>query len=206
MGSSTIDRWIRNGHLHQLHRGVYAVGHSRINREASWLAGVLACGAGAVLSFGAAGQSRGIVSPHQRLAVHVTVPRRSGADPKGVTVHRVRNLDRRDVSTDRGIPTTTATRTVWDLATALSPLGTRRAFEQAEKLRLLDRERLAALREAAPSRKGAGVIGELLADAPLPLEETRSALEEVILETCRDHGLPLPAVSVPLLGFEIDFL
>ena len=55
------------------------------------------------------------------------------------------------------------------------PLGTRRAFEQAEKLRLLDRERLAALREAAPSRKGAGVIGELLADVPLPLEETRSA-------------------------------
>ncbi|HKQ17698.1 MAG TPA: type IV toxin-antitoxin system AbiEi family antitoxin domain-containing protein [Solirubrobacterales bacterium] len=80
-GSSTIDRWTRNGHLHQLHRGVYAVGHSRISREARWHAGVLACGAGAVLSFGAAGQSRGIVSPHQRLAIHVTVPHWSGADP-----------------------------------------------------------------------------------------------------------------------------
>jgi very-short-patch-repair endonuclease len=121
-------------------------------------------------------------------------------------VHRIRNLDPRDVSIHRGIPTTTATRTVWDLATVLAPLETRRAFEQAEKLRLLDRGRLAALREAAPSRKGAGVIGELLADAPLPLAETRSLLEEVILETCRDHDLPLPAVNVPLLGFEVDFL
>jgi hypothetical protein len=206
VGSSTIDRWARNGHIHQVLRGVYAVGHSRISREGRWLAGVLACGADAVLSFGAAGQSRGIVSPHQRQAVHVTVPRRSGADPDGVVVHRIRNLDRRDVSAHRGIPTTTATRTVWDLATALSPLGTRRAFEQAEKLRLLDRERLAALREAAPNRKGAGVIGDLLADAPLPLAATRSLLEEIILETCRDHGLPLPAVNVPLLSFEVDFL
>jgi len=75
----------------------------------------------------------------------------------------VANLDRRDVSAHRGIPTTTATRTVWDLATALSPLGTRRAFEQAEKLRLLDRERLAALREAAPNRKGAGVTATTIA-------------------------------------------
>jgi hypothetical protein len=33
-----------------------------------------------------------------------------------------------------GIPVTTATRTVWDLATTFTPLRTRRAFEQAEKL------------------------------------------------------------------------
>jgi hypothetical protein len=204
--AATVAVWVRAGRLHRLHRGVYAVGHSRISREARWLAGVLACGVGAVLSFGAAGQSRGIVSAHQRLAVHVTIPRRAGADPDGIAVHRIRNLDPRDVSTHRGIPTTTATRTVWDLATTMTPLGTRRAFEQAEKLRLLDRTRLAALRGAAPSRKGAGVIGELLADAPLPLEETRSLLEEIVLETCRDHGLPLPAVNVPLLGFEVDFL
>jgi hypothetical protein len=50
------------------------------------------------------------------------------------------------------------------------------------------------------------VIAELLRERPLPLAETRSLLEEVILETCRDGGLPLPAVNVPLLGFEVDFL
>ena len=40
----------------------------------------------------------------------------------------------------------------------------------------------------------------------LPLAEARSKLEEIVLITCRDHGLPLPAVNVPLLGYEVDFL
>ncbi|HET6830145.1 MAG TPA: DUF559 domain-containing protein [Solirubrobacterales bacterium] len=206
MASSTIDDWLRSGHLHRLLRGVYAVGHRRITREARWMAAVLACPPSSVLGFGSAGQSRGIVSLQQRLALHVVIPRRAGASPDGVVVHRVRSLDDRDVGLHRGIPTTTATRTVWDLASVQTPLGTRRAFEQAEKLRLLDRERLAALRAAAPSRRGAGVVGELLREGVLPLEETRSRLEELILEACRDGGLPLPAVNVPLLGWEVDFL
>src|SRR4029079_10765569 len=158
--SSTIDRWARNGHLHQLLRGVYAVGHSRITRERRWLAGVLPRRGDAVLSFGAAGQSRGIVSPHQRQAVHVTVPRRSGADPDGVVVHLSGNIDRRDVSAHRALPTTTATLTVWDLATAMSPLGTRRAFEQAEKLRLLDRERVGGGAAGGGSTRAGGGHGE----------------------------------------------
>lgn len=205
-GSSTIGRWVRSGHLHPLLRGVYAVGHRRISAEARWLAAVLACPPGSALGFGSAGQSRGIVSRHRRLAVHVIVPRSAGADPDGVVVHRVRNLDAGDITFHRAIATTTATRTVWDLASVLSPLATRRALEQAEKLRALDRDRLAALRAEAPSRRGAGVIAELLRERPLPLDETRSRLEEIILETCRDHELPLPGVNVPLLGYEVDFL
>ena len=104
------------------------------------------------------------------------------------------------------IAATTATRTVWDLATVFTALQTRRAFEQAEKLHLLQRPRLAQLLEASPSRKGAGTIRKLLAERPLPLAETRSWLEELLMRICRDHGLPVPAVSVPLLGYEVDFL
>ena len=123
-----------------------------------------------------------------------------------VVTHVSRNLDPSDVTRHLGIPATTGTRTVWDLATVLSPTGLRRAFEQAGKLRVLDRERLRALLTASPSRKGAGLIRQLLAETALPLEETRSRLEELILELCRDEGLPLPAVNVPLLGWEVDFL
>ncbi len=50
------------------------------------------------------------------------------------------------------------------------------------------------------------MIGRLLAEHPLPLAETRSWLEELLLRVCREHGLPLPAVNVPLLGYEVDFL
>jgi very-short-patch-repair endonuclease len=202
---STIHGWLRAGHLHRLHLGVYSVGHTLVNQEGRWLAAILACGPGSFLSHGPAGQLQGIVSRRERLALHVSVAS-SDRRPKGIVTHRPRSLDPRDTTTRLRIPTTTPTRTVWDLATTLPPLQTRRAFEQAEKLHLLIRPRLAQLLAASPSRKGAGTIRELLADRPLPLAETRSWLEELLLRICRDHGLPVPAVSVPLLGYEVDFL
>jgi len=203
---SMIKGWLAAGRLHPLHRAVYAVGHRAISREARWLAAVLACGAGAFLSHAPGGQLLGIVPRRERPALHVSLLDRADRRPRGIITHRPRGLDRRDTTGRLGIPVTTATRTVWDLASTLPRRPTRRAFEQAEKLGTLDRVRLSALLAASPSRRGAGVIRELLAERPLPLSETRSWLEDLALVTCREHGLPLPAVNVPLLGYEIDFL
>lgn len=197
---------VQRGHLHPLHRGVYAVGHPRISQEARWLAAVLACGPGAVLSHGPAGQLLWILSRRQRFALHVSVGGRASRSRTGIVIHRPRSLGARDITVRQGIPTTTATRTVWDLATTFTPTATRRAFEQAEKLDLLDRDRLASLLAAQPSHRGAATLHVLLGEAALPLAETRSRLEEIVFETCRDHSLPLPATNVPLLGHEIDFL
>lgn len=197
---------LRRGHLLPLHRGVYAVGHRQLTQEGWWLAAVLACGPAAALSHGPAGQHHGIVPRRERFAIHVSVPGRGQRGPAGIVCHFPRCISDRDITTRNRIPVTTATRTVWDLATVLTPLATRRAFEQAVKLELLDRERLGTLLAASPSRKGTGVIRELLSERILPLEATRSRLEEIVLEVCRDHGLPLPAVNVPLCGYEVDFL
>ena len=41
---------MRNGRLHQFHRGVYAVGHPNLPLEGRLLAAVKACGPAAVLS------------------------------------------------------------------------------------------------------------------------------------------------------------
>ena len=198
---------VGRGHLHPLHRGVYAVGHPKVSREARWLAAVLACGPGAVLSHGPAGQLLGIVSRRERYALHVSVA--GGARSRSRTgivapPPAVARASRHDVRP--GIPVTTATRTVWDLATTFTPTAIRRAFEQAEKLDLLDRDRLASLLAAQPSHRGAATLHVLLGEAALPLAETRSRLEEIVFETCRDHSLPLPATNVPLLGYEVDFL
>lgn len=136
----------------------------------------------------------------------MTLPHRGCSSPTGIVTHRPRSLPSSDTTRKKGIPVTTGTRTVWDLATILSPLQTRRAFEQAEKLRILDRGRLMELLAANPTHRGAGTIRTLLAERSLPLEATRSRLEEIALETCRDNGLPIPAVNVPVLGYEVDLL
>lgn len=203
--SERIKGLVGRGHLHPLHRGVYAVGHARISPEGRWLAAVLACGAGAVLSHGPAGQLQGIIPRRERFALHVSIIGGGDRGPRGVVCHRPRRLEPRDTTTRNRIPVTTVTRTVWDLATVLTPLRTRRAFEQAERLGL-DRERLRSLLEASPGRKGAAVIRGLLAEPILPLAATRSRLEEIVMEACRDHSLPVPASNVPLLGYEVDCL
>ena len=206
LSPTQIARLVRKGHLHRIHRGVFAVGHPRIPREGRWLAAVLACGPGSFLSYGPGGQLHGIVDRRERLALHVSIANHANRSPAGIVTHRPRNLEPRDTTVRLGIPVTTPTRTVWDLATTLSPAPLRRAFEQAEKFRLLDRERLATLLDATPNHRGAGGLRRLLAERSLPLNETRSWLEDLMLRACREHGLPPPAVNVPLLGHEVDLL
>jgi very-short-patch-repair endonuclease len=206
LASSTIDRWVERGHLHRIHRGVYAVGHRRLTQEGIWLAAVLACPLGSVLSHGPAGQLQGIVPKRERLALHVSVPARSDVKPKGVITHRPRNLGPEDKTTRLWIPTTTATRTIFDLSATLPSLQLRKAFERAERLHLLERPRLSSLLKSSPSRKGSGLLRTLLSTRPPPLAEIRTLLEELIWDACSEHSLPPPLVNVPLLDYTVDFL
>lgn len=207
LSRSTITDWVISGRLFRLYRGVYSIVPAlMLSQEGQWLAAVKTGGEGAALSHGPAGQLQWIIDRRDDLALHVSVPNRSDRKPPGVVVHRPRQLLPIDLTTRFWIPTTTPTRTVWDVSSAFSPLQTRRAFEQAEKRGALDRRRLGALLAVSPSRSGAGTIRQLLAERPLPLSETRSWLEELLVITCRDNGLPLPVINAPLLDYEVDFL
>lgn len=44
----------------------------------------------------------------------------------------------------------------------------------------------------------------MLSERVLPLAQTRSKLEEAFLRFCRRRDLPIPAVNVPLAGYEVD--
>ncbi len=156
LSTAGIKRWLASGRLHRIHRGVYAVGHTLISQEGRWLAAVLACGPGSYLSHGPAGQLSGIVPRRERFALHVSTPGRKMRSPAGIIGHTSRNLDVRDTTTRIRIPTTTPTRTIWDLATSRSPTQVRGAFEQAERQDLLDRHRLAELLAASPAERVPG--------------------------------------------------
>ncbi|HMC06967.1 MAG TPA: DUF559 domain-containing protein [Solirubrobacterales bacterium] len=121
----------------------------------------------------------------------------------GIAVHRSRRLAAGDRTVRWRIPVTTSARTLFDLATVVSPTQLRRAFEAADRLELLDMKRLARLCDGAGPRKGIGRLRAFVADHR-PLPATRSDLERRFLRFCQERGLPMPAVNVPLAGYEVD--
>ena len=111
-----IKRWLASGWLRPVHKGVYAVGHAAPSLHADYMAAVLACGEGAVISHRAAAHLLALL-PGRRPPPEVTVPTTAGRRRPGVVIHRVRALPARDRTTIDGIPATTAPRTLLDLAT-----------------------------------------------------------------------------------------
>jgi very-short-patch-repair endonuclease len=121
LSPDAIKRWVQAGRLHRLYRAVYAVGHTNLSAEGHWLAAVLACGEGAVLSHESAAALWGI-SPRCPSIVHVTVPSHNGRRKrKGIRLHRSATLDSADVTRRRNIPVTTHERTLRDLGYGPEP-------------------------------------------------------------------------------------
>lgn len=82
--------------------------------------------------------------PRSLEPIHVTVPcsaddpRRNRPDPPGVVVHYVPELHPDDVTVLHGIPTTSVSRTLVDLAEVMDGDELRGCFERARELGLLD--------------------------------------------------------------------
>jgi hypothetical protein len=115
MTSSTISRRAREGWLHRIHQGAYALGTLDPTREGRWMAAVLACGEGAVLSHQSAA-ALWRLSPACPQLARVTVPGTNGRQTrKGIVVHRSTTLTSKETTLRHGIPVTTQTRTLADL-------------------------------------------------------------------------------------------
>ena len=117
LGRGAIEHRVRCGRLHPLHRGVFAVGHGAVGRDATWLAAVLAAGEGAALSYRSAGALWGMrETARGRIEVSVPRHRRSGAR---LELHWV-SMEADEITTERAIPVTTPARTLFDLAAVLT--------------------------------------------------------------------------------------
>jgi very-short-patch-repair endonuclease len=202
LGEHGIAERVRTKRLHRLHRGVYAVGHDVLKPEARWLAAVLACSEGAVLSHASAAAHWGI-RRSAAATIDVTVPLRAGRTRrKGIRIHRSGRLAAEEVTVHEGIPTTTVARTLLDLADALNAGALKRTIAEAEYLRLLDMTSLIAAVQANPGRRG----GKVLKLAQAQPEWTRSELEDRFLEMVERRGLPRPVAGAMVEGYEVDFL
>jgi len=136
-------------------------------------------------------------------AIHVTVVR-SQRPKSGIVLHQVRRLDDRDraISHD-GIPVTSLARTLLDVAERESNQTLRRAWDEAERLGLLD---IAAVRELcarSPGRRGLEPITALIAEMR-PAPHTKRELEAKFFDFCQTQRLPRPACNVLVEGYEVD--
>jgi len=194
---------VRRGRLHPRYRGVYSVGHAKLTAKAHLWAAILACGGpeAAVLSHRSAAALWELIPMPTK--VDVTTLRRS--DPTdAIRVHRTRTLEPQEVTSRDGLPLTTPTRTLIDLADQLPPHRLERALHRAEILRVLDaavlRRRLAEL----PGRRSRELL-RALATLDAGPQPTRSELEERLLALIADHNLPRPRVNATVEGHEVDF-
>ena len=191
--------------LHPLYRGVYAWGHGHVDGRGRWMGAALACGNGAVLSHRSAAALWGIRRT-AAASIDVTVPASNRGRRKGIRVHVTRQLSTQDVARRDGIPVTSVTRTLLDLAAILSPTQLRRAFEEADRLELLDAKGLQRACDRSRGRRGVRRLRALLAEHRGPPPPTRSDLERDFLDLCRQAELPTPTVNGWLAGFEVDAL
>jgi elongation factor P len=174
LSARQIDHRVGRRRLHVLHRGVYAVGHPLLSLKGRWMAAVLASGTGAVLSHRSAAALWELRAT-SRTRIEVTVPRKQRSRP-GIELHRMR-LTPDEITTHEGIPTTTPTRTLHDLAAVLPPREIERALEYADIARI-------------PIEPGSPRLTDFL-DARRS-KPTRSQLEEAFLALVDAHDLPRP--------------
>jgi very-short-patch-repair endonuclease len=183
-----IESRVRNGHLHSLYRGVYAVGHANLSREGAFLAAVKACGPTAVLSHYSAAALYGLVRWDDRYPEVTTKTVRAH---RGIRVHRSQRID---ATHHKGIPITTPARTLIDLAATLDYRALRRAVREAQRNLTTIPQILTTLDHLGP-RPGITNLTNILATGHAP---TRSELEDAVLDLLLNAGFQHPDINTPI--------
>jgi hypothetical protein len=199
LAAATVRGRVAAGRLHPIHRGVYAVGHKRLTKSGRWMAAVLACGEGAVLSHISAGELLGIANGR---GIHVASPTRSRNGIPGVILHHPSGLRDDERTEVDHIPCTSVTRTLVDLATIFDAQQIKRAWQDAQRQGLLD---VTAVRPYLDQpRKGIAnlrALVELQEDVP----DTKTEFEHRFHDLMRANpDIPQPVYNVALHGYVVD--
>jgi hypothetical protein len=195
---ATIRRWVSNGYLLVIFPRVYAVGHVAEDLGTRLFSLALFAGPDAALSHGTAAHWRGWLR-FPVPSLHVSTPRRIYTRLPGATVHGRRDIERERVN---GIPCTTVTQTLLDVAATESPRLVHRCLAQLDYERKLNAK---AIRKACGRGKpgSAAMIAALRGYIP-EMARTKSELEDNFLYLCQRFDVPIPKVNTTLHGEEPD--
>jgi len=202
LGEPAIDRALRSGGLHLIHKGVYATQAPELATEDAFLiAALLAAGDGTVLSHGsAAWRWQLIPAPPTRIELAVPWPRKA---PPGLSFFESR-LRADDLILDARFPRTSVPRTLLDLATRYDQRALLKALAEAEFHHdTCPADIESTLRRGHPG--SANLRAALKAHTP-GHGEARSKLERRFRTLLINHGIELPLRNERLGPCTIDCL
>jgi very-short-patch-repair endonuclease len=194
---AVIGRWVGDGYLHWVLPRVYAVGHRAPSTEGDLAAALLYAGPGAMLSHATAAWWWGLIDEQPR-TVAVSTLRRC----KSLTRIRVHCRRRHERIWHKGLPVTSVPQTLLDYASVCTLRRLRRALAEADYRRLIKTPDVEAILSCG--RPGSANLRRALAQHQPRLAHTRSTLEELFLELCEHHELPIPMFNVHVGGFLVD--
>jgi very-short-patch-repair endonuclease len=204
---STLQRWVAQGRLVQVHAGVYRWPAAPATWRQALVAACLACGPGAIASHRSAAALWGLGLDDD--VVEVSVRRSQGPVPAGVVIHRSRDLVPAHTTLRNRVPVTNPLRTIVDLGA----VSARWEVEDALDRGLVARRFTVAAVEwmlhdvARPGRRGCGVLRTVLDERALGAAPPDGLLEPKMARLLRTYGFP-PAVfryRVPGVRAELDF-
>jgi Transcriptional regulator, AbiEi antitoxin len=197
---SSVAKAAKAGRLHRLHRGVYVVGYRRLSWHGRCMAAVLASYP-SVASHLSAGWLWGLLRSRPG-TVHIT-SRSPRPGKRLFVVHRA-DLALVDRTIRDGIPVTSVSRTILDLAIDSWPKTVGRFIERADDAKLFDLREMRALLDRTKGHRGQANVRAALDAYRSERKFTRSGFERRFLEVVREAGLPEPAMNTFVAGHELD--
>jgi very-short-patch-repair endonuclease len=197
-----ISHRIRTGRLYPLHRGVYAVGRPRVTDHGRWMAAVIACGAGAMLSHSSAA-ALWRIGAEKRGLVELSLPSLARRCRPGLQIHQRPSLQDRAMTVEFGIPVTTPVQTLVDMALRLDRRGVERMINEADKYDLVHPPGLRKALDERTGQRGVARLRKILDRRTFRL--TKEELERRFLPLARQAGLPVPLTGQWVNEFEVDF-
>lgn len=187
---------VKRGTLHHIRDGVYAAGSPMLGLLGHFMAAVLACGPGALLSHLSCAELRGLLVD-SRAVIDVIALNRRGRSTAGIKAHSC-VLHPDDIDEVEGIPCTSLARTLLDIAGRVPERRLMAAYREAERRRVLDLNQVRAALARGGRPRGAVNLRSVIAAFDPETLGTESDTEIRIYEICRDHGIPLPRSNVPI--------
>jgi predicted transcriptional regulator of viral defense system len=199
-GRNSVAKAASVGRLHRLHRGVYVVGQRGLTWEGRCMAAVLASYP-SVASHLSAGWLWGLLQ-FRPGTMHITS--RSPRPRKRLFVVHTADLARADLRRRDGIPVTSLSRTILDLAVDSRERTVRRFIRQADDDKTFDLRAMEDLLDRTKGHRGQAKVRaalEIYEETPLV---TRSDLEKRFYEVVTAAGLPAPSMNYVVAGPRLD--